>query len=148
MNIALLRQPVSSVQVQWLVLGIFEDDAEPPTASRGTALEPIITRLIGDKDLTGSLGELTALHGLPGLEAGAVLLVGLGPRAAFRPGRGVLGGICLCQAACRQASRWQSPWFCLPTDDPPVFASALIEGAVAGTAWPGGAQDRSGPACF
>ena len=32
MNIALLRQPVSSIQAQWLVLGIFEDDPEAPPA--------------------------------------------------------------------------------------------------------------------
>ena len=147
MNIALLRQPIASVQAQWLVLGIFEDDAEPPPTARGTALEPIITRLIGEKDLTGSLGELTALYELPG----------------SRPARScwsvwVRDGDSTRARRFRRVSRWpsgspasvatRSRSFCPRLMIRRLFASALIEGAIAGTRGPGRAEDRSGSACL
>jgi leucyl aminopeptidase len=136
MKIALIQQPVASVQAQWLVLGLFEEDTEPPPASRGTALEPIITRLIGDKELTGAPGELLALHGLPDLQAGAVLLVGLGPRRRFDAGAAYVAGFAFAKrlaAKRRDAVAVVLP----PADDLPQCASALIEGAVAGTRGPG-----------
>ena len=136
MNIALLRQPVSSVQAQWLVLGIFEEDGEPPPESRGTVLEPIIARLIGDKDLTGSPGELTALHGLPGLQAGAVLLVGLGPRRRFDPGAAYAAGFAFAK---RLAGKRRGAVAVVlpPADHPLRCASALTEGVITGTRGPG-----------
>ena len=112
MNIALLRQPIQSVQAQWLVLGIFEDDAEPP---RGLARDGAGTRssrgLIGEKDLTGSLGELTALYDVPGSKPARSSWSDW-VRGAFRAGRGVFGGLCPGQAAGGQAPRvaWRS--FC------------------------------------
>ena len=136
MNIALLRQPIQAVQAQWLVLGVFEDDAEPPPVTRGTALEPIITRLIAEKDLTGSLGELTALYELSGLEAGAVLLVGLGLRRRFEAGAAFSAGFALAKRLA--GKRRDAVAVVLPsTDQAPVCASALIEGAIAGTRGPG-----------
>jgi leucyl aminopeptidase len=136
MNIALLRQPIQSVQAQWLVLGIFEDDAEPPPVARGTGLEPIITRLIGEKDVTGSLGELTALYELLGFNASAVLLVGLGLRRRFDPGAAFSAGFALAKRLA--GKRRDSVAVVLPpTDLPSVFASALIEGTIAGTRGPG-----------
>jgi leucyl aminopeptidase len=136
MNIALLRQPIQSVQAQWLVLGIFEEDTEPPPMAHGTALEPIITRLIGEKDLTGSLGELTALYEVPGFETRAVLLVGLGLRRRFEPGAAFSAGFALAK---RLAGKRRDGVAIVlpPTDLPPVFASALIEGTIAGTRGPG-----------
>ena len=95
MKISLLRQPTQAVQTPWLVLGIFEDDAEHPQVGHGTALDAIVARLIGEKELTGSLGELTALYALPGVEASAVLLVGLGPRRRFDAGAAFSAGFAL-----------------------------------------------------
>jgi leucyl aminopeptidase len=136
MNIALVRQPIQSVRAQWLVLGIFEDDAEPPPKAWGTALEPIITRLIGEKDVTGSLGELTALYDLPGFDASAVLLVGLGSRRRFEPGAAFSAGFALAK---RLAGKRRDVVAVVlpPADDPAVIASALIEGAITGTRGPG-----------
>jgi leucyl aminopeptidase len=136
MNIALRRQPIQSVQAQWLVLGIFEDEAEPPPVARGTALEPIITRLIGEKDLTGSLGELTALYEVPGLEARSVLLVGLGSRRRFDPGAAFSAGFALAKRLAGKR-RDEVAVVLPPADQPPVFASALVEGAITGTRGPG-----------
>ena len=62
MNITLLRQPLVSVEAQWLVLGFFEDENEPPGELRGTTQYEIVERLIAEKDVTGSLGELTPFY--------------------------------------------------------------------------------------
>ena len=83
MNITLLRQPLASVQAQWLVLGLFEDESEPPASLRGTALEEVVKRLIADKDVTGSLGELTPLYEVAEFAARSLMLVGLGSRDRF-----------------------------------------------------------------
>ena len=138
---------MSSVQAQWLVLGVFEEDAEPAPALRGTALEPIITRLIADKDLTGSPGELLALHGLAGLQAGAVLLVGLGHRRRFDSGAAYSAGFAFAKRLA--GKRRDAVAVVLPPADAPLrCASALIEGAVAGTRGPGVRKTRSGSACL
>src|SRR4051812_35904050 len=95
MNITALRQPIVSVRAQWLVLGIFEDDAETLNGLRGTDLEAKVRRLIGEKELTGSLGELALFYDVPGLEARGFALVGLGPRGRFDPGAAFAAGVAL-----------------------------------------------------
>jgi leucyl aminopeptidase len=136
MNLTLLRRALGSVQAQWLVLGIFEDEAEPPAAARGTELESKIARLLGEKELTGSLGEMLALYQGHGLEAGSVLLVGLGPRNRFDPGAAYSAGFTLAKRLA--AKHRDSVAIVLPTvDERPLVTSALIEGAIVGTRGPG-----------
>jgi leucyl aminopeptidase len=138
MNITLLRQPVAAVKVQWLVLGLFENESEQPEALGGTGAGKLVERLLSDKDVTGTLGELTALHEPSGFEAGAILLVGLGPRARFDAGAAYTAGV---TAAKRMAGKGRdSVAFVLPPSpdaDPNLIASAIIEGAVVGTRGPG-----------
>jgi len=136
MNITPLRQPIGSVQAQWLVVGVFEDEAEPPEVLRGTDLEAKVRRLTAEKELTGSLGELTFLYDVPGLEARGVLLVGLGPRARFDPGAAFSAGFALAKRLAgkpRESVAVALP----PSDQPRAVASALIEGAIVGTRGPG-----------
>jgi leucyl aminopeptidase len=136
MNIKALRQPIVSVRAQWLVSGIFEDDAEAFGDLRGTDLEPKVRRLIGEKELTGSLGELTLFYDVPGLEARGVALVGLGPRGRFDPGAAFAAGVALAKRFAgkpRESVAVALP----PSDDPRAMASALIEGAIVGTRGPG-----------
>ncbi len=94
------------VPAQWLVLGAFEDESEPPEAARGSALEAQIARMTADKELTGSFGEMLPLYHGHGLEAGSVLLVGLGPRARFEAGAAFSAGFAVSKrlAAKRRAS--------------------------------------------
>ncbi len=136
MNITRLMQPIGSVPTQWLVVGVFEDEVDPPAMLRGTELEAKIRRLAGEKDLTGSLGELTALYEVAGLEARSVLIVGLGPRGRFDPGAAFSAGFA---AAKRLAGKSrESVTIALPvSDDRPAVTSALVEGAIAGTRGPG-----------
>ena len=142
MNIALLRQPIESVQAQWLVLGIFEDDAEPPRHARGTALEAESSALIGEKELTGSLGELMPLYEVPGLELPSDPAGRTGPPRASTPARRFRPVLPLAKRLA--AKRRESVAVVLPpSDDPPRVASALIEGAIAGTRGPGCPEERS-----
>jgi leucyl aminopeptidase len=136
MNITPSRQRIDSVQAQWLVLGIFEDDEGPPASSKGTALEAIIARLAGEKELTGSLGELTALYDVSGLQARQVMLVGLGTRGRFGPGMAFSAGFAVGK---RLAGRHrESVALALPTsDEPGTVASALLEGVIVSTRGPG-----------
>ncbi len=136
MNITLLRQPLGSVQAQWLVLGIFEDESEPPEALRGSGLNDTIKRLIAEKDVTGSLGELTPFYEVPSLEARSLLLVGLGPRDRIDAGAAFSAGFAFSK---RLASkRRETVAVVLPeSDDRETIAKALIEGAIVATRGPG-----------
>ncbi|MGO9462954.1 MAG: leucyl aminopeptidase [Isosphaeraceae bacterium] len=137
MDIKLIRQAISEVQVQWLVLGIFDDDRDaPPEYLRGTALGGTLEQLANSKDLSGSLGELTPLYDVSGLAAHSVLLVGLGPRSRFDPGAAYTAGFAAAKRLA--AKRRESVAVALPpAGDGAAVASALIEGAIVGTRGPG-----------
>jgi leucyl aminopeptidase len=136
MNIKLERHPIGSIQAEWLAVGIFEDEAEPPELLLGTALEGKLRRLAAEKDVSGALGDLTALFDVPGLEARGVLLVGLGPRGRFEPGAAFSAGYALAKRLSgkpRESVAVALP----PSTDASATASALVEGAIAGTRGPG-----------
>ena len=140
MNISPLRQRIDAVQAEWLVVGIFEDDDQPPVVSRGTVLEGIIARLAGEKEVAGSLGELTVLHDVSGLPTRRVLLVGLGPRGHFGPGTAFSAGFA---AGKKLAGRHRASVAVAlpPSDQQSDVASALLEGA----SWPRAALGSGNP---
>src|SRR5271170_6678212 len=127
MNITLLCKPVAAVKVQWLVLGLFENEAGRPEVLAGTGAGKVVERLLSEKEAAGTLGELSVLHEPSGLEADAILLVGLGPRARFDAGAAFSAGV---TAAKRLASKGRdSVAFVLPPSqdaDPKDIASAII----------------------
>jgi leucyl aminopeptidase len=136
MNISLLRLPPSAVKTSCLVLGIFEDDPEHPQVSSAAPIDTIIARLLADKEITASPGELTPIYGAAGLEASAVLLVGLGPRTNFDAGAAFSTGFAVAKRL--SSKRREHVAIVLPvTDNRPSIASAVIEGAVVGTRGPG-----------
>jgi leucyl aminopeptidase len=136
MNITQLAQPIGTVPAQWLVIGIFEDEAEPPLLTLGTELEAKLRRLAAEKELTGSLGELTPLYHVAGVEAGGVLLVGLGSRGKFDAGAAFSAGVALAKRLA--GKRRESVAVALPPmDDQQAVASALFSGAIVGTRGPG-----------
>jgi leucyl aminopeptidase len=135
MKLTLDRRAIDAVPASWLVLGVFEDEAEPPEAARGTALEATIARMIADKELTGSFAEMLPLYHGHGLEAGSVLLVGLGQRTRFEPGTAFSAGFAVSKRLA--AKRRDTVTIVLPhAADLPATASALIEGAIVGTKSP------------
>ena len=139
MNIAITFQPAALVETHWLVVGIYDDDEAAPDLSsviEVTDLDSFIARLKREKEVSGLLGELTPLYHVPATKAGAVLLVGLGSRKRFDAGAAFSTGF----AAAKRlgGKRRENVAMVLPEcDDPPRIASALIEGAIAGTRGPG-----------
>jgi len=138
MEIRVIRQTLSSVDSAWAAAGFFEKDDGPAPDVRETSAEAIRARLVGEKEIKGSVGELTALHAPEGFAAPSLLLVGLGPRdkfdarAAFTAGAALgkrLAGapkesVAVGLAAILEAGRAET-------------VSALVEGIVAGTQGPG-----------
>ena len=138
MMIQLVRQAAAEVQASWLVLPLFEELEATPVVTRDTALAGLLARLVERKEVTGSLGELTALHGIPGFAAESLLLVGLGLRAKFGAGSAFAAGFALSKRLSSKARDHVAVLIPEGVDpNPPENLSALVEGAVAGTRGPG-----------
>src|SRR5271157_1760221 len=95
MIIHVLRQPLADFPSPWLVLLLLEGQGELAVEVRDTALGGLLSRLIVQKELTGSVGELTVVHGPAGFAAGSVLIVGLGPTSKFDAGAAYAAGFAL-----------------------------------------------------
>jgi leucyl aminopeptidase len=132
MNTQLVVQAVAEVKSQWLIVGVFEDEVETPRGLEGTKVGATIGRLRSEKEVAGTLGELTVIHEPAGIAATGLLLVGLGPRARFDSGAAFTAGVA---AAKRLAGKAREGVAIVlpPSEDPPAVASAIVEGAVVGT---------------
>src|SRR5690349_7687677 len=86
MRIQVVATPIAEISTPWLVLGLFEGEVGLRGAMEESGLAATVERLRASKDVTGSLGDLTAIHDPAGVAAGSVLLVGLGPRGRFDAG--------------------------------------------------------------
>jgi leucyl aminopeptidase len=132
MKIQLVSQPIAEIKSRWLILGLFEDEDRPPPGQEGSGFWATIQRLRSTKDVTGTLGELTAIHD----PARSVVWVGLGPRSQFDAGAAFTAAI---TAAKRLAGKARDDVaFVLPAiEDWTSIASAVVEGAIVGTRGPG-----------
>jgi leucyl aminopeptidase len=137
MMIHVLRQPVAEVPSPWLVLAVFEDQGDLPDGLRNTPLGDMLARLLTQKELSGSTGELTTIHAPAGFSAGSVLVVGLGSREKFGAGAAFAAGF----AAAKRlgAKPREQIALAVPSAGDPAtgWVSALVEGVVAGTRGPG-----------
>ena len=136
MKIQRVVQPPKDVKSDWLILGLFEDDAGLPAGVEGTGVGATIERLRSAKEMTGTLADLTVLHEPSGMAAGAVLLVGLGPRGRFDAGAAFTAAVAASKRLAARAR--ESVALVLPeAKDVTAVASAMVEGAVVGTRGPG-----------
>ena len=138
MMIHVLRQGLAENASAWLVLFAFEKLVDFPEGVRATPLGALLQRLIAEKELTGSAGDLVTVHGPAGFAAGSILVVGLGAREKFDPAASFTAGLALGKRLAGQprdqvalalpsgVDLWSSQW-----------VSALIEGVVVGTRGPG-----------
>ncbi|MDR3634687.1 MAG: leucyl aminopeptidase [Isosphaeraceae bacterium] len=126
-------QPLAEVEADWLVLGLFEGDAEGPAVARETPLGPVVERLLATKDLSGGLGDMTPVLGMAGLKAGAVLVVGLGGRGTFGPGPAFDAGVALAR---RLSGKPRDTVAIVLPEAAASVASALAAGALVGTRGP------------
>ena len=119
--------PIAEVKAQWLVLGLFEDESGLPPGLEGTGLAATIERLLSAKEVSGSLGELTAAPRASGHRGRPVLLVGLGPRAASTPGPRSRAGVAA-PSGWRARPRERRPRPAERARTPEAVASAMVEG--------------------
>ena len=82
MKVGAVARHWADVEADALVLGFFEGE-HSTSFPQGTPLFDLVTQLIDGREISGELAELTPLHGLAGVKAKTVLLVGLGPRERF-----------------------------------------------------------------
>jgi leucyl aminopeptidase len=135
MNIQPTSRPLADVEAQWLILGLFDEQADPPDAIKGTPLGDLVGRLLAGKEIPTGLGETTPLIGHQGLPAGSVLLVGLGPRERFDAGAAYAAGVAVGRRLGGKPR--ESVAVALPeSDQPRAIASALTEGVIVGTRGP------------
>lgn len=129
-------QSLPVVEAQWLVLGLFEDDSEPPESVRGTPLDEILTSLLAAKELSGGLGETYPLHHTGGFRTQSILIVGLGPRERFGVGPAFDAAVA---AGKRLASKPREVVAVgLPNVSKPLpIASAITQGMIVGARGPG-----------
>jgi leucyl aminopeptidase len=66
-----------------VVVGAFEDAKSPAASAVDTAGGGVLTRLKAAGDFSGKLGATLILHGVPGIKAPRVVLVGLGRQSAL-----------------------------------------------------------------
>src|SRR5271165_2650721 len=138
MIIQVLRQPLADIQSPWLVLMLLEEQGELPAEVRDTALGSLLNRLIVQKEITGSAGELTIVHGPAGFAAGSVLIVGLGPTSKFDAGAAYAAGFALAKRLAGKPRESVALALPDPVDRSVLgWISALVAGMVAGTRGPG-----------
>ena len=95
MLIHVLRQPLREIQTPWLVLPLFEDQGDLPAGVQDTPLGNVLGALIAQKELTGSLAELTPVHGPAGIRRGLGAGRRPGPRGKFDAGAAFAAGFAL-----------------------------------------------------
>lgn len=85
MEIRVELQDVGSVVAPVVVVNLFRGVAAPggATGAVDAALDGAVSRLIGDGEITGKLGEVTLLHTAGRIGADRVAVVGLGRQADF-----------------------------------------------------------------
>ncbi len=139
MIIHIVRQTLGEVQSPWLVVFVQEGQAGLPAEIRDSPLAGLLNRLAGQKDLTGSAGELTVIHGPAGFAAGSLLIVGLGSVSKFDAGTAYGAGFALAKRLAGKPR--DTVALAIPDDsiDPSIsgWISALVSGVVAGTRGPG-----------
>ncbi len=81
MRLTLQTSPLSDINADWLVVGLWEKDSPVGTVALLDAkLGGLLTKLREQGDATGKVKELTPLFQATGITPKRVLLVGLGPR--------------------------------------------------------------------
>ena len=135
MNVQPTDRPLAEVSAEWVAVGVFDGDDQPPAPLRGTPLGDLIAGLVAGKDLPADFGSVTPLHGVPGLKSGTPVVFGLGPRDHFSAATAYAAGITVAKRLSGKTPRTVA--VALPdAGDPHAIASALTEGLVVGTRGP------------
>lgn len=134
MQVRIADAAPAQLDCEWLGTGLFEN-APQPFPEMAVSLASAIGRNLESKDLPTGVGELTPLLEAPGIRAGGVLFVGLGPEASFGPGVAYTAGYALAK---RLASRPRTKvGVVVPLTRGTDAASAFVKGLIAGATSPG-----------
>ena len=85
MEINLIKGKIATVNVDALVISLFEDIKQLTGLAKtiDTSLEGGLVNLIKDGEITGKLGEMTLIHTLGKIQAGRIIIIGLGKKEKF-----------------------------------------------------------------
>ncbi len=149
MNVQQSRRPPVEILAEWLALGVYKGEKQVPASINGTALAELVGTLIENEEISGDLGALAVIHAPAGCAAGAVLVVGLGERAAFGAGEAFASGVAVAK---RLGSKKRGTVaVALPevsSERAGAIASALVEGLIVGTEGPGLRKSEKGRHTF
>jgi leucyl aminopeptidase len=138
MLIQLLRQPIGEIQASWLVRGVFSEEPEPTQSPAASSKNKLLDRLVEQKEISGSLGELSPLYDQSDPQAVPILIVGLGPRPKFDAGAAYQAGFAAAKrlsARPRESVVVELPL--VPDLPQSAWLTAMVEGLVVGTRSPG-----------
>ena len=123
----------ADVEADCVVVGFFE--REPlPSILKKSPISALVSRLVESKEISGSLAELTALYGVPGVKTAAVLLVGLGTRSRFSAAEAYSAGVAISKRL--SASARATVAAAMP-DEAVSKVEFVVAGLVTGTRGPG-----------
>lgn len=108
------KAPATSAETSCIVAGVFEQSLPAAAAALDRASGGALARLREAGDLTGKSGATLLLHGLTGVHAPRVLLIGLGAQMDF--------DAAAYQRACLEAGKALKP---LPTDNATIYLPEL-----------------------
>ncbi len=135
------RQPVQSVEADWLVAWLFEGaESQPPlTLAIDEATGGLVSRLIAAKDATGEHAELCPVQAPSGLAAARLMLVGLGKRDRFALPQLLAAARAAAKRIAAQPRKCVA--FTLPEAQPELdveaVAAAVVQAALVGAHGPG-----------
>ena len=136
MRIRSTLEAPAAVEAQWLALGVFDGEVDPPAGLGDPALAERLGRLLASKDAGGAVGDVTPVLGAAAGAAEALVLFGLGPRDRFDAGAAFSAGVAVAKKLAGKPRGTVA--LALPdAGDPAATAGALTMGAVVGTRGPG-----------
>jgi leucyl aminopeptidase len=131
MNVQATTTVVTELESDAMVAGIFTDGILGSNlADLNAAVGGAVTRLVERRDITGKAAEVVRVLSPSGLQAGELVIVGLGDRAAFGQAQALqAAGAAAKQLAGRPRNRIA---YCLDGDWDDAVTSAAVCGAVTG----------------
>jgi leucyl aminopeptidase len=128
MRIDLHRGSLAELAADVLAIPVFENELAHSWAFReiDEALDHLLGKTLADEGFDGAKEKTTTLH-VPGrIGAGRILVVGLGPRASFRPGDARMLGVSTARAAQRAGAKRVGLALPESTSDAAVLEAAAI----------------------
>ena len=133
MNVGPIASHWTEIEADCVALGIFEEESAPPILD-ASPLSELVRGLFEAKEISGGLGELTPLHGVAGIKARTVMLLGLGRKERCAAAEVFAAGVALSK---RLSSRPRESVAVAVPAEAMSHVDSLVSGLVVGTRDPG-----------